>query len=105
MPKAPVSEEDMDLILNMLERGKHNSKSARYLANEANLRSDKTDIHIRSIISALIEDGWPIGSWSGGFFIISSVAELREVVDGLKARSSGILERMNKVMDNFRRRR
>lgn len=102
MPRNPVPQEDKRLVRRLLKRGKANAVSARKLANETNLRSDRTDIHIRSVISALIaEDGMALGSCSRGYYIISTDEELTEVRDGLRARIRGMVLRRSRISRNY----
>lgn len=105
MPRGkPVTEDEKELVLNQLALGKEDSISAREIANNTNLRSDRTDLLVRSIISALIEDGQPIGSWSGGYYLVETEEELNEVIDQIQQRIRGMQWRIRALRANFRRR-
>jgi hypothetical protein len=102
MPRKNVSEVDKDLVLRQLRRGKQNAVTARGVAIETNLLSDRTDIHVRSVISELIVDGHAIGSYSGGFYLIDTEDELAEVIEGIQTRVRGMQARIRRIRANFR---
>ena len=103
MPRTPVTEEEKMLVRSQIHPGKDQSTPARTIANEVNLRSDRTDIRVRSIISALIEeDGIAIGSWSGGYYIIANDAELAETIEGIRVRIRGMQRRLKQIQQNFK---
>jgi hypothetical protein len=102
MPRNPVKPEEKTLVRALLKRGKKNALSARKIANETNLRSDRTDVRVRSIISSLIEeDEIAIGSFAKGYYIISNDEELAEVLDGLQVRIEGMARRRACIRQNY----
>jgi hypothetical protein len=101
MPRKHVSEREKELVLSQLRVGKATSVPARVIANEMNLRSDRTDVLVRSIISELIEDGNAIGSWKRGYYIIETEDELEEVIEGIMVRIRGMQRRIKKIRANF----
>jgi hypothetical protein len=102
MPRKPVDEADKELVIGQIALGKGHSVSARVIANATNLRLDRTDVKVRSIISALIEDGQPIGSCSDGYYLIETEEELAEVVEQIQVRIRGMQWRIRTVRKNFR---
>lgn len=104
MPKGTgISDEEKAIVLGHLSQGRGNSITAREIANRSGMLSDRTDILVRSAIADLIEDGQPIGSWAGGYYIIETEEELQDVLSGIRVRIQGMQERMQKVEENFRR--
>ena len=100
--KQGITDEEKNLVLQSIAVGKANSISAREIADHTNMRSDRTDVRIRSIISSLIEDGHPIGSWAGGYYILETEEELQEVLEGIRVRIRGMQQRLASVEENFR---
>lgn len=101
MPRGSISDEDKELVLSQLKGGKANSISARNIANAVNLRSDRTDVRIRTVISELIEDGQAIGSWDGGYYLIDTEAELEETFEGIRVRVRGMQQRLDAIARNY----
>lgn len=102
MPRKPVDEISKTLVLGQLGWGKKFSISAREIADAVNLRSDRTDVRVRSAISALIEDGQPIGSWAGGYYLIETQEELEEVIEQIRVRIRGMQWRIKAIKKNFK---
>lgn len=106
MPRRKKVEVWMEeAVLGQLFKGKAHSMPARVIADNTDLRSDRTDILVRSIISMLIKDGHAIGSWTNGYYLIETKEELEETLEGIRVRIRGMQRRMKEIRANFERKR
>lgn len=89
-------------LLNILQQhqGRENAITGKELALLFNQPNDRK---IRLLIEELIEEGYPILSsptkpW--GYFIATSIQEVKDCTDGLKSRAVQIFERRQRLIKN-----
>lgn len=86
-------------ILNLLESSQF-PVTTRELAIDLGLREvNDTFPKIRQAIRVLINEGWPIGASSEGYFLLTTAKDVQEYLNNLLQRQMGISKRIQAVYD------
>lgn len=88
-------------LLELRCRGKKNAMRSSMIREAAGLPASLTEEIVREVIRELIQEGLAVGSCRKGYFIIQTMKELREVIEGLRARQQGIETRIQLVSRAF----
>jgi hypothetical protein len=88
-------------LLRTKARGRGAAIRASVIREVAGLPKTLTEELVRELIRELIADGNPIGSRGKGYFLIETMEELKEVVDGLRARQEGIETRIRLISQAY----
>lgn len=88
-------------LLELRCRGKDSATRSSKIREAAGLPASLTEEIVREVIRELILDGLAIGSCAKGYFVIQTQKELKEVVDGLRARQQGIETRIQLISHAF----
>lgn len=99
IPKA-YKKEFKSLVRGYLESncvGKALAATSPEIRKMCALPASETEEVVREIIRDLLEDGIAIGSCKKGYFIIDTLEELTEVIEGLRARQEGIETRIRLI--------
>ena len=95
----------IDFLIDALNDGFENSKSAIQLEQELRLEVGRTQEPTRNLIrSAIINHDIPIGSRRSGYYLIDDEAELNEAISGLQRRIDGLQNRINSLKSGWRQR-
>ena len=81
--------------------GKEKAEKSPKIRTMCALPASQTEEIVREMIRELLEDGVPIGSCAKGYFVIETLEELTEVVEGLRSRIQGIETRIGLISHNF----
>jgi hypothetical protein len=94
-----------DDLIDELEDGAANAKNADIIENNLGLDSGRTNEPTRQLITeCIVNDKYPIGSGSKGYFLIDSEEELRDVVRSLEGRIHGLKNRIDALREGWNKR-
>ena len=94
-----------DDLINELEDGAENAKNADIIEGDLGMDSGRTNEPTRQLITeCILNDKYPIGSASTGYFLIDSEDELDDVVSSLEGRIQGLRNRIDALMEGWHRR-
>lgn len=91
-----------DDLINELEDGAANAKNADTIERDLGMDSGRTNEPTRQLITeCIVNDKYPIGSGSAGYFLIDSQDELDEVVRSLEGRIQGLRNRIDALKEGW----